>query len=207
MNLNIKKLKEVDKILDFWFGEIRDGLCVDDRNEFWFMPDKQTDIAIKNDFENLVLKAADGILSDWESSPTGSLALIILLDQFPRNIYRGTPNAFQFDGQARRICKHGLLEGIDQELELIQRCFYYMPLEHSENTDDQDLCVNIYIKMKETADKIHIDQINHSLKYARIHRDIIISFGRFPHRNKILNRKSTRAELDFISNEGYRFGQ
>lgn len=200
-------MKEVDKILDFWFGEIRDGLCVEDRNEFWFMSDKRTDLTIKNDFENLVLKAADGKLSDWESTPTGSLAMIILLDQFPRNIYRGTPNAFQFDGHARRICKQGLLEGMDKELELIHRCFYYMPLEHSEYMKDQELCVNLYSRMKESADKKHQDQINHSLKYAQIHRDIILRFGRFPHRNKILNRKSTEAEMNFILNEGPKFGQ
>jgi len=200
-------LKDIDKILDFWFGEIRDGLCVEDRNEFWFMSDKRTDISIKNDFEHLVLKAAYGKLSVWERTPIGGLALIILLDQFPRNIYRGTPDAFRFDEYARRICKQGLLEEMDSELELIHRCFYYMPLEHSEDMKDQELCVNLYRSMKESADKKHQDQINHSLKYAQIHRDIIQRFGRFPHRNKILYRKSTEAEMNFISNEGPKYGQ
>lgn len=200
-------MNEIQKILKFWFGEIRDGLCVEDRNDLWFIPDDQTDARIKNDFEHLVLKAGDGELSGWESSPSGSLALIILLDQFPRNIYRRTPNAFKFDEQAGRICKQGFLEGIDKELELIQKCFYYMPLEHSENIDDQNLCVDLYERMKESASDKHQDQINYSLKYARMHRDIIQRFGRFPHRNKILNRKSTQAELDFMSNEGLNFGQ
>lgn len=200
-------MNEIGEIIEFWFGEIRDGLCVEDRNEFWFMPDKQTDLTIKNDFEYLVLKAADGKLSDWKSSPEGSLSLILLLDQFPRNIYRGTPNAFQFDEHAKRICKAGLLEGMDKELVLIQKCFYYMPLVHSENIDDQNLYMDLHSRMKSTAGDIQLNQINHSLNYAGIHRDIIKRFGRFPHRNKIMNRKSTQAELDFLSDEGHSFGQ
>ena len=200
-------MTDLQKILEFWFGEIENGFCIEDRDEFWFMSDKKTDIMIKKDFEHIVLKAADGRLSAWENSPPGSLALIILLDQFPRNIYRGTPNAFQFDENARRICKHGLLEGMDKELELIQMCFYHMPLQHSEDIKDQDLCMDLYNRIKEAVSAKQIDKLNNFFKYARIHRDIIERFGRFPHRNKILNRKSTRQELDFLFKEEYRFSQ
>jgi uncharacterized protein (DUF924 family) len=201
------KLTDIERILKFWFGEITDGLTVEDRNEFWFMANNQTDIKIKNEFEHLVIKAGDGKLSWWEGSAKGSLALIILLDQFPRNIYRGTPKAFQFDEYASRICKQGLLEEKDKDLELIQRCFYYLPLEHSEDIKDQDMCVALYQNMKESAKKQHLKQIEYSLKYAEIHRDIIKKFGRFPHRNKILSRNTTKAELEFLSKEATSFGQ
>ena len=197
----------IREILDFWFGETRDGLTVDDRSEFWFMPDEEVDKTIKDKFENLVIQAGLEKLKSWESTPRGNLALIILLDQFTRNIYRAKPEAFKYDSKARKICTEGINNGTDKLLEIIERCFYYLPLEHSENLEDQDRCVKLFEELLVTVDKDQVSLINNSLDYALLHRQIIEQFGRFPHRNKILNRKSTREELDFLLKQGIKFGQ
>jgi len=194
-------------ILDFWFGEIKDGLTVEDRNKFWFMPNADVDNTIRDKFEDLVRQAGSGKLKSWEGTPRGNLALIILLDQFTRNIYRGKPDAFKYDSIARRMCTEGIKNGTDKKLEIIERCFYYLPLEHSENLEDQDRCVKLFEELLVRVDKSKITLIKNSLDYAVLHRSIIEEFGRFPHRNKILNRESTKQELDFLLKQGNKFGQ
>jgi uncharacterized protein (DUF924 family) len=200
-------MTQIEKILDFWFGEIKDGLTTEDRNKFWFMPNAGVDNTIRDKFEALVTQAGSGELKSWESTPRGSLALIILLDQFTRNIYRGKPEAFQYDSKALRICDEGINKGWDKKLEIIERCFFYLPLEHSENLEDQNRCVRLYEELLVTVDKNKLSVIKNSLDYAVLHRDIIEEFGRFPHRNKILNRESTNKELDFLLKQGIKFGQ
>ena len=200
-------MTEIERILDFWFGEIKDGLTVEDRNKFWFMPNADVDSTIRDKFEDLVTGAGSGKLKRWESTPGGSLALIILLDQFTRNIFRGKPDAFQYDSIARRICSEGIKNGTDKKLEIIERCFYYLPLEHSENLEDQDRCVKLFEELLIRVDKSKISLIKNSLDYAVLHRKIIEEFGRFPHRNIILNRESTQQELDFLLKQGIKFGQ
>lgn len=194
-------------ILDFWFGEIKDGLTVEDRNKFWFMPNADVDNTIRDKFEDLVRQAGSGKLKSWEGTPRGNLALIILLDQFTRNIYRGKPDAFKYDSIARRMCTEGIKNGTDKKLEIIERCFYYLPLEHSENLEDQDRCVKLFEELLVRVGKSKITLIKNSLDYAVLHRSIIEEFGRFPHRNKILNRESTKQELDFLLKQGNKFGQ
>ena len=200
-------MTQIEQILNFWFGKIKDGLTVEDRNKFWFMADADVDKTIRDKFQDLVTQAGSGKLKNWESTPRGSLALIILLDQFTRNIYRGKPEAFQYDNKAKRICAEGIKNGTDKELEIIERCFYYLPLEHSENMEDQNMCVSLYEELLVTEDKSKLPVIKNSLDYAVIHRNIIEEFGRFPHRNKILNRESTDKELDYLSKQGNKFGQ
>lgn len=194
-------------ILDFWFGEIKDGLTVEDRNKFWFMPNADVDSTIRYKFEDLVRQAGSEKLKNWQSTVRGSLALIILLDQFTRNIYRGFSEAFKYDSLARTICTEGIKNGIDKKLEIIERCFYYLPLEHSENLEDQDRCMKLFEELLVRVDKSKITLIKNSLDYAVLHRSIIEEFGRFPHRNKILNRESTKQELDFLLKQGNKFGQ
>ncbi len=197
----------IKAILDFWFGEIKDGLTVEDRNKFWFMPNADVDSTIRDKFEDLVRQAGSGKLKSWQSTARGSLALIILLDQFTRNIFRGKPDAFQYDSIARRICTEGIKNGTDKKLEIIERCFYYLPLEHSENLEDQNQCVKLFEELLVRVDKSKISLIKNSLDYAVLHRKIIEEFGRFPHRNIILNRESTQQELDFLLKQGIKFGQ
>jgi len=200
-------MSEINTILDFWFGEIKDGFTIEDRNGFWFMPNEGVDKTIKDKFGDLVAEAGGGKLKKWGSSPRGSLALIILLDQFTRNIYRGFSEAFQYDNDARRICNHGIKDGTDTKLEIIERCFYYLPLEHSENIEDQQLCLDLLKRILGSNIEKHRDKIEDAIYYADKHKQIIEKFGRFPHRNKILKRESTREELDFLLNEGINFGQ
>ncbi len=200
-------MTEIERILDFWFGEIKDGLNVEDRNKFWFMPNVNVDNTIRDKFEDLVRQAGSGKLKSWQSTARGSLALIILLDQFTRNIFRGKPDAFQYDSIARRICTEGIKNGTDKKLEIIERCFYYLPFEHSENLEDQDRCVKLFEELLIRVDKSKISLIKNSLDYAVLHRKIIEEFGRFPHRNIILNRESTQQELDFLLKQGIKFGQ
>ena len=197
----------IKAILDFWFGEIKDGLTVEDRNKFWFMPNADVDSTIRYKFEDLVRQAGSGKLKSWEGTPRGNLALIILLDQFTRNIYRGKPDAFKYDSIARTICTEGIKNGTDKKLEIIERCFYYLPLEHSENLEDQDRCVKLFEEVLVRVGKRKITLIKNSLNYAVLHRSIIEEFGRFPHRNKILNRESTKQELDFLLKQDNKFGQ
>ncbi|HSG30706.1 MAG TPA: DUF924 family protein [Thermodesulfobacteriota bacterium] len=199
--------KYIEYVLDFWFGDIRDGLIVENRNDFWFMPNSQIDNTIREEFEELVVKAGKGKLIHWEQSAKGTLALIILLDQFTRNIYRGKREAFQFDAEALRICKAGIQRGHDRELEVIEKCFYYLPLEHSENLEEQDKCVKLFEDLLVTVDSNKVSIVKNSLDYAVLHRNIIEKFGRFPHRNEVLNRKSTNEELVFLSKQGNKFGQ
>lgn len=197
----------IKAILDFWFGEIKDGLTVEDRNKFWFMTNADVDSTIRDKFEDLVRQAGSEKLKSWQSTARGNLALIILLDQFTRNIYRGKPDAFKYDSIARRMCTEGIKNGTDKKLEIIERCFYYLPLEHSENLEDQDRCVKLFEELLVRVDKSKISLIKNSLNYAVLHRSIIEEFGRFPHRNKILNRESTQQELDFLLKQGIKFGQ
>ena len=192
----------IKAILDFWFGEIKDGLTVEDRNKFWFMPNVNVDNTIRDKFEDLVRQAGSGKLKSWQSTARGSLALIILLDQFTRNIFRGKPDAFQYDSIARRICTEGIKNGTDKKLEIIERCFYYLPLEHSENLEDQDRCVKLFEELLIRVDKSKISLIKNSLDYAVLHRKIIEEFGRFPHRNKVLGRESTKEELEHLEKHG-----
>ncbi len=152
-------MSEINIILDFWFGEIRDGFTIEDRNGFWFMPNESVDKTIKGKFGDLVTEAGSGKLKKWGSSPRGCLALIILLDQFTRNIYRGSAEAFQYDNDARRICKHGIKDGTDKKLEIIERCFYYLPLEHTENIEDQQLCLELLKKILGSNIEKHRDKI------------------------------------------------
>ncbi len=200
-------MAEIEQILHFWFGEMKDGLTLEDRNEFWFMPNPEVDKMIRDRFEELVIKAGRGQLKEWENIPRGTLALIILLDQFTRNIYRGNKKAFQYDAEALRLCKQGIEKGLDSKLEVIEKCFYYLPLEHSENMDDQNKCVKLFEDLLVTVDRNKISTVKNSLDYAVLHRNIIEKFGRFPHRNKVLNRQFTQEELDFLSKQGNKFGQ
>ena len=133
------------------------------------------------------------------------MALILLLDQFPRNIYRDTPGMYRFDKRARALCVGGLEISIDARLRLIQRVFFYLPLEHSESADDQAWCVDL---MRGLARETPQDQQNvfeDFVGYAEAHKKVIDRFGRFPHRNAILGRDSSREEIEFLDQLGSSF--
>lgn len=197
----------VENVHSFWFGEIVNGFTKDDRSSLWFRADKHTDALIKMRFERLVNEAADGALDDWRKAAKGRLVLIILLDQFPRNIYRGTKKAFETDPIALDLCLEGIAANQDRKLAIIERSFLYMPLEHSEDSQHQQLCVQLFTRLVETLPEWAARRMQASLAYAVSHKQIIDRFGRFPHRNKVLGRDSTPKEIEFLQIAGTRFGQ
>lgn len=137
--------------------------------------------------------AAAGLLDAWAGDPTGALGLVILLDQAPRNLFRGSARAFANDAAARRLARHVLASGFDRRVPWPMRQFFYLPFMHSEDLGDQELCVQLYQGSPNPE----------SLKYAIIHRDIIAEYGRFPHRNGVLGRQTTAEEQAFLDSGGF----
>ena len=195
-----------ETILDFWFGSNHDDLTVaKERSELWWTKNKATDDEIRHRFETYVTLAVSEQLKDWLTTPRGRLALIILCDQFPRNIYRDTPRAFSCDEKALTWCIEGLEQKVDRQLRPIERVFFYLPLEHAEFIEPQDLSVKCF---GELVSKVNAEQkalFEGYLDYAVRHRQIIERFGRFPHRNRVLGRESTPEELAFLSESGSSF--
>lgn len=163
----------------------------------WFSKNEIFDRRLALDFEAAHHAAARGELDHWASDAEGALALLILLDQIPRNIYRQSGHAFATDGKARAIARAAIAAGHDLATEAILRPFFYLPYEHSEDMGDQDEAVRLCAALKET------DGDADTLKWAEIHRDIIVRFGRFPHRNAALGRRTTPSEQAFLDDGGF----
>ena len=159
----------------------------------WFEQDEGFDQAIRFRFLPTYEAAANGELAAWEESVEGALALILLLDQFPRNMFRGNARAFATDALARAVADRALARGFDQATEPAMRPFFYLPFMHSEALIDQDRCVPLYEALGD----------GEQLRYAREHRDVIQRFGRFPHRNRALDRETTPAEQAFLNPAGF----
>ena len=193
----------------FWFGDNIDTYqTYEERFPFWFRGPQSFDQEIQTRFESWIPMAASGELSNWEQQPHGALALIILQDQFPRNIYRGTEKAFAYDANALRIATKVVDSGMDLELELVERLFVYLPFEHSEEFEIQKLSIRKFTELAETfGEGCFREATANSLEYAQMHYDIIKKFGRFPHRNDILGRESTAKEVEYMAAGAETFGQ
>lgn len=196
------------EVLLFWFGQRPyEPAQVSQRARLWFgdphAPEltPQTDELITERFGSLMMSAARGELSSWESSPRRRLALILLLDQFPRNVHRGTPGAFAQDAQALSLAVSGMQFGADAALDPLERLFFYMPLMHAESLEVQDESVAAFRRLQEEAPQELRAQFDSALRYARLHREVIARFGRFPHRNHILGRPDTSAEAQWLASE------
>ncbi len=170
-----------DDILDFWYAE--------NMRPRWFSSTPALDGEIRARFEALWISAAAGGLEHWKTSPEGCLALVIVLDQFPLNMFRGEAKSFSTEQQAVQASKYAIAQGYDQSIACERLAFLYMPLMHSENLVDQDLAVKLFEQAGLEA----------NLRFARHHRELIRRFGRFPHRNAILGRKSSREEVDYLA--------
>ncbi len=158
----------------------------------WFRKDEAFDAEFRERFFAAHESATRGALDEWSEDSQGALALLILLDQFPRNAFRDTPRMFATDGKARAIAQAAIEAGLDREADEPLRQFFYLPLMHSEILADQDLCVQLTQPLGEE-----------SARYARLHRDIIERFGRFPHRNALLGRVTTPDEQAFLDAGGF----
>jgi len=191
-------MSQTDEILDFWFGK-PDEEDYGKPRTVWFQKNSEFDQKVRSRFLKDYQQAASGQLDYWKTSPHGCLALTILLDQFPRNLFRHQPQAFATDPQALVIAQHAVAQGFDQELLPVQRWFIYLPFEHSENLADQQQCVKLFSTLKDDPDSAS------TINYAYQHLAVIERFGRFPHRNAILGREATPEEAEFLQQPGSSF--
>ena len=175
-----------DEILNFW---LQAG------PQIWFKKDDAFDQSVKEKFQTLPDQIVDGQYDHWQTHPNGMLASVLALDQFPRNIHRGTARAFAYDETARKFAKTAIDQQWDQQVSDEIKAFFYLPFMHSEDINDQHFCLNLYRKADDEQ----------GVGYARRHLELIEKYGRFPHRNALLGRKSTLEEEDYLSTEGAGF--
>lgn len=198
----------IDAILSFWFKEHElSAPQIDRRMDIWFSEDAVFDHEIEKEFADDVDAASAGKLEHWAAQSDGRLALIILIDQFRRNIYRGTPEAFSMDKLALKLCVEGAMEKKDKGLSLIQRVFFYMPLQHAESRKVQAKSVELYNRLAEAVSPTYRETFLTVAQFAELHKDIIEQFGRFPHRNQLLNRENTPEEAEYLASDSPDFGQ
>lgn len=198
---------EAEAVLDFWFGPLdARGRADPEHTRRWFERDAAFDRTLTQRFGELHAAAARGERDAWLGSTRGRVALVIVLDQFSRNLYRGDPRSFESDARALSAAREGVALGLDRTLALDERSFLYMPFMHSEVLADQERCVELFTELlEEQQDEALRKYVGNSLDYAERHRVIIQRFGRFPHRNAVLGRSSTPEELEFLKQPGSSF--
>ncbi len=174
---------EPSQIIDYWYSE--------PMRSHWFSSTPEIDARIRERYQQLWTDAAQGRFDHWRDDAPGCLALVLVFDQFPLNMFRGEARSFQTEGLARQVAAEALDRKFDALLKKEQLAFLFMPFMHSENLDDQDLSVALYER----------HGLENNLRFARHHREIIRRFGRFPHRNRILGRQSTREEQEYLASK------
>ncbi|RJG42276.1 DUF924 family protein [Motilimonas pumila] len=198
---------QYEALLQQWLGPLEDGFADADHRRRWFAATEQENAELIGQYQELHLQAIAGELAKWQQTDRGTLALIILLDQFSRTIYRGKSQAFAQDAQALKLAKEAIAKGVDLRLKADEKLFLYLPLEHSEQLEDQAQCVALFEDLlAHTGSEYHSISANY-LQFAEQHLDIIRQFGRFPHRNEALGRASRQVELRYLSEDAQRFGQ
>lgn len=189
----------IETIHDTWFGELdAHGLSAPRYHSLWFTKSDATDRSLQQQFGELLRRAQRGELDHWVESDKGLIALIVLLDQFSRNIHRDSAAAFAADPQALAIAQQAISTGRHLRLPLIHRVFLYLPLEHCEDLAVQEQCVQLFEALAAEGG----EALSSYAQYAVAHRDVIQAFGRFPHRNAIVGRTSTAAELEYLNTHG-----
>jgi len=193
-------------LLDWWFGQGRTTQQIaNEQQRLWFGYKPEQDREARERFGDLCDQALDGGLQEWTRSVQGWLALILLLDQLPRMIHRGTPRAFAGDERARQQVRDGMAQGRDRLLAPIERVFIYLVLEYAEHLADQELAVARFTALCDMATPEERPAFAGFLDFARRHRDVIARFGRFPHRNAMLGRVSSEAEQGYLDRPGSGF--
>jgi uncharacterized protein (DUF924 family) len=193
-------------LLDWWFGhaESPDEIAAD-KGKLWFGKKDSQDLEARERFGVFVDQALAGGLTEWTQRPEGWLALVLLLDQLPRMIFRDSPKAFSGDLRAQKLVAQGIAADFDRQLKPIQRVFIYLVFEHCENLAVQNEAVSRFIDLVAEQPEGERAVFADNLDYAERHRKVIARFGRFPHRNAVLGRESTAEELAFLSEPGSRF--
>jgi len=195
------------ELLTDWFADaLESPLAIPDRMDWWFKADAARDAELAAKYGPLVADCAAGRCYRWLEQPEGRLALVLALDQLPRNIFRGTPAAFAHDGQATAFCLAAVHGGQDRLLKPIERAFLYLPLQHQEDLQAQEASVQLNARLANENRQWPVFE-REFLAYARIHRDLIARFGRFPHRNRVLGRVDTPEEARYLAGNAPRFGQ
>ncbi|MFQ6022179.1 MAG: DUF924 family protein [Acidiferrobacterales bacterium] len=191
-----------EDVLDYWLGSVEPvPAALKERMRLWFKADPGVDAEILSRFGALIDEASAGQLTAWERMPRGRLALILLLDQFRRNVYRDNKKAFALDSAALVLCHGGIELEMDRDLSIIERAFFYVPMQHAEDLAVQETSVEAFrILTNDSPDTIR-PYVAEFLASARTHHDIITRFGRFPHRNAILDRQCTAAEAAYLLSE------
>lgn len=192
----------IELVLAFWFKQKSlSAPQIDARMNVWFGEDKVFDHEIEKEFSNDVELASQGKLNHWAATPRGRLALILLLDQFRRNIYRNTADAFKLDKAALKLCVEGAMAKQDHSLTPIERVFFYMPLQHAESRKIQKKSVDLYNRLAKAVSPTYRETFETVAQFAELHHDIIERFGRFPHRNQLLGRANTPEEEEYLSGD------
>ena len=205
--MHTRDLTNPAAVVEFWLADGATlGWPTQDLSKRWFGGGAALDEEIKTRFGALVMQAVAGGLKEWEQQAPDRLALVILLDQFTRNVFRGSGQAFGGDARAQQLALDTLRQRQDQQLPWVGRVFAYMPLMHAENLALQDECVARFLQLVAVAPEALKERLQGNLDFARQHRDIIARFGRFPYRNAALGRASTPEEQAFLAS-GPRFGQ
>ena len=198
----------VTALLEYWFADCGESLrAMQARTPFWFGPDAGRDRTIEATFGEASRRALAGELDSLAQSPRGRLALVLLLDQVPRNVHRGSAAAYAGDAAAMDWAATGIDHGVDQRLAPWERMFFYMPYQHAESLASQERSVALYDALAAAVDSGLRPAFDATAAFARQHRDIVARFGRFPHRNECLGRTPTPDELEFLAAGGATFGQ
>lgn len=197
---------EPESVLAFWFGDgLESAEALAERAGVWFAGDPSFDESIRERFESLPERALRGELDAWSRAPRSCLALVLVLDQFPRNLHRGTARSFACDPRAYGVALEALERGFDRELAPLEASFLYLPLEHAEDAEAQERCVSLFRELLERAPPELAPRFDAFLSYALRHQEVIRRFGRFPHRNAILDRPSTSEERAYLEAGGDTF--
>jgi uncharacterized protein (DUF924 family) len=199
-------MESIDSVLRYWFGNsVDEAEVIREKSGLWWKKNPDVDDEIRRRFEPMLESEIKGELTSWGNSPRGQLARILLLDQFPRNMYRGTARAFAYDERARRLAREALEQGVDRMLRPVERVFIYLPFEHSEDAQDQATGVRLFEALLEEVPATLKQPFQNFLDFAKKHKEIVDGFKRFPHRNTLLGRDSTPEELEFLKGPGSSF--
>ncbi len=194
--------ERITGILSFWFEPPADDEDRPVGEELWFEKSTRVDRLIEKKFGELVAAAKAGELDDWAETAKGRLALILLLDQFNRNLHRDTPEMFAGDEKALALCFDGLDDGLDRKLNAVERLFFYMPCMHAEDVDAQLASIEVYGELLAETPPQHKALCERFLREAESHREVVERFERFPDRNNVLDRTSTQEESTFLQHSG-----